>query len=530
MRAPFITTDLVFLAVGVLMQCATLSADPRVCVLEEVQKLIASDAAANSHFGSAVSISGVRAIVGAWRADGAASESGSAYVFRWDDNGTPSDPVDDFWVEQAELTASNGSPGDLFGWSVAISGDRAVVGARFHPYPPRNGVAYVFRLDENSTPLDPRDDLWIEETRLIASDAAPGDEFGIAVSIDGNSIIVGASEDDDACRDNPDTACDSGSVYVFRRDDNGTPLDTGDDRWVEEAKMTASDAAAGDNFGFAVSISGDRAVVGAWHDDDVGNDSGSAYVFRRDDNATPLEPTDDSWIEEDKLTASDAAAYDNFGIAVSISRDRAIVGSWLDDDAGSLSGSAYVFRRDNHGTPTEPGDDFWVQEDKLTASDAAAGDEFGKSVSINGDWAAVGAYEDDDACADDPDPECDSGSAYVFKRDDNGTPTEPGDDFWVQTAKLTASDSAANDFFGRVAVGSDHVIAGSLDDEAGEQAGSIYVFPLARECADLADFAVFQNCFGVSPVAESCLDLDLNDDSAIDLHDFATFQTWFTGQ
>ncbi len=528
MRASCTTRDLLVFTAGILMQCATLSADARVCVLEEVQKLIASDAAAGDHVGSAVSISEGRAIVGAWAAD---SMSGSAYVFRRDDNGTPSAPADDFWVEQAELTPAFSTPMDLFGWSVAISGDRAVVGARWHPYPPRSGVAYIFRLDDNGTPLDPRDDLWMEDTVLIASDAAPDDEFGTAVSIDGDRVIVGASENDDACRDEPDEACDSGSAYVFRRDDNGTPLDPGDDRWVEEAKLTASDTAAGDNFGFAVSISGDRVVVGAWHDDDAGNNSGSAYVFRRDDNATPSEPTDDSWVEEDKLTASDAAGNDNFGIAVSISGDRAIVGSWLDDDAGSFSGSAYVFRRDDNGTPTEPGDDFWVQEDKLTASDAAAGDEFGKSVSIDGDRAAVGAYEDDDACADDPDPDCDSGSAYVFRRDDNGTRSDAGDDFWVQTAKLTASDTAADDFFGRVAISGDHVIAGSLDDEAGEDAGSAYIFLVARACAGLADFADFQNCItgdggGVPP---GCDVFESDGDGDVDLKDYGRFLLTFTG-
>ena len=143
---------------------------------------------------------------------------------------------------------------------------------------------------------------------------------------------------------------------------------------TEVAKLTASDAAADDVFGNGfVSISGDTAVVGAYLNDDAGTDSGSAYVFVR--NGT-------SWTQQAKLTASDAAAGDQFGFAVSISGDTAVVGAFGNDDAGSNSGSAYVFVRS--GTS-------WTQQAKLTASDAAAGDGFGVPVSISGDTAVVGA-------------------------------------------------------------------------------------------------------------------------------------------
>ncbi|MCH7954231.1 MAG: FG-GAP repeat protein, partial [Candidatus Marinimicrobia bacterium] len=224
-------------------------------------------------------------------------------------------------------------------------------------------------------------------------DGAADDQFGFSVSISGDYAVVGAYLDND-------NGSDSGSAYIFKR--TGTS-------WVQEAKLLPSDGAAFDNFGFSVSISGDYAVVGAFLDDDNGGASGSAYVFKR---------TGTSWAEEAKLLASDRAADDQFGVSVSISGDYAVVGAVFDDDNGDGSGSAYVFKR----TGTS-----WAQEAKLLPSDGAAIDFFGMSVSISGDYAVVGAHRDDDSG-----PE--TGSAYVFKR--SGTS-------WAQEAKLFPSDGAA---------------------------------------------------------------------------------------
>jgi len=161
----------------------------------------------------------------------------------------------------------------------------------------------------------------------------------------------------------------SGSAYVFHREGAN---------WVEESKFTASDGVTDDRFGTSVSISGDYVVVGANEDDDNGYNAGSAYIFRHEGA---------DWVEETKLTASDGGAYDNFGTSVSISGDYAIVGASGDNDNGSHSGSAYVFRRE--------GSD-WVEETKLTASDGDYDDYFGTSVSISGVYAIVGAPYDDD--------------------------------------------------------------------------------------------------------------------------------------
>ena len=212
------------------------------------------------------------------------------------------------------------------------------------------------------------DPTWSEQQKLTASDAAWNDDFGTSVALSGDTAVVGAPFDDDA-------GSASGSAYVFVR--SGT-------RWSQQQKLTASDAAPNDDFGLAVALSGDTAVVGAIGDDDAGRDSGAAYVFVRSGTR---------WSQQQKLTASDAASNDLFGISVAVSGDTAVVGAYADDDAGGDSGAAYVFVRS--GTR-------WSEQQKLTASDAAAGIRFGNSVAVSGDTAVVGAYADD--------------SAYVFVR------------------------------------------------------------------------------------------------------------------
>ena len=185
-------------------------------------------------------------------------------------------------------------------------------------------------------------------------------------------------------QENDDNGTNSGSAYVFKRAGAS---------WAQETKLLPSDGATIDVFGISVSISGDYAVVGAHRDRDNGSFSGSAYVFKR---------TDVTWTQEAKLLPSDGAADDQFGISVSISGDYAVVGAQENDDNGSNSGSAYLFKRS--GTS-------WAQETKLLASDGAAADEFGRSVSISGDYAVVGAWRDNDNGTD-------AGSAYLYNLHD----------------------------------------------------------------------------------------------------------------
>ena len=370
-------------------------------------KLTASDGAAEDWFGNSVSIDGDSMIVGAIYDDDKGSNSGSAYIFRYD--GTS-------WVEEAKLTASDGAAGDWFGCSVSISGDNVVVGAQEDDdLGGSSGSAYIFRYSGTN---------WVEVAKLTASDGSINDAFGNSVSISGETVVVGAYWDDDA-------GWNSGSAYVFRY--NGSS-------WFEETKLTSSDAAYEDFFGESVSISGDTVVIGAFGDDDGGNNSGSAYIFRY--NGT-------NWVEETKLTASDASEGAIFGHRVCISGDAVVVGAYGDDDAGYISGAAYVFRY--NGTS-------WVEGGKLTASDAAAGNYFGESVSINGGTVIVGAVG--------------SVSAYIFRY--SGTR-------WVEAAKLKASDGASGDGFGRsVSInGYTVVVAAPTDDDKGFWSGSAYVFNIA---------------------------------------------------
>ncbi len=400
---------------------------PAQALCVEQQKLIASDAADSDRYGTSVSISGDVILVGADGNDCVAGAiCGSAYVLRFD--GTT-------WVEEQILTASDAGAVDQFGFSVAVSGDTAIVGAARNDCAVGSecGAAYVFRF--NGT-------LWVQEQKLTASDAAAGDFFGAFVSLDGDTAVVGAISDDCAAGSN------CGAAYVYRFDGMS---------WVEEQKLTASDAAPGDFFA-ACSVNAGTIVVGAnGVNCAVGDFCGSVYVFRF--NGT-------SWVEEQKLTASDQAD-DRFGLSVSLSAGTIVVGAFADDCTlgGADCGSVYVFRFNGAS---------WVEAQKLTAADAAPEDMFGVAVSVSGTTAVIGASQDDCATGS----FC--GSAYVFQF--NGSS-------WVQRQKLIASDAAGFDGFGfSVSVSGDTTVAGAVGNNCGTalDCGAAYVF----RCGDLGIPAV----------------------------------------
>ncbi len=391
-------------------------------------KLTASGGAVNDVFGSAVAISGDTVVVGA---AGVNAGQGSAYVFvkpggSWHD-----------LTQVAKLTASDGATLDWFGYSVAISGDTVVVGAPGGPTTPSTvpGAAYVFVKPGGN---------WADMTqtaKLTASDGAVNDRFGISVAISGDIIVAGALFDDIGTNTN------QGSAYVFVKSGGGwadmtqtvklTASDgvaetrfgsavaiSGDTLVVgalgvntglgsayvfvkpgggwanmaQTAKLTPSDGATNDDFGFSVAISGDALVVGANGDAfGVNNQQGSAYVFAKPGGGWA------NMTQTAKLTASDGAAVDAFGWSVAISGDTVLVGALFDDiSINTDQGSAYVFVKPGGG---------WVdmtQTAKLTASDGALGDSFGWSVAISGTTIVVGAYTDDIGA------NADQGSAYVF--------------------------------------------------------------------------------------------------------------------
>ncbi|MEM7247988.1 MAG: thrombospondin type 3 repeat-containing protein [Acidobacteriota bacterium] len=264
-----------------------------------------------------------------------------------------------------------------------------------------------------------------EDVRLTTADPMPADWFGRCLAIEDGTIAVGAATNFGGPL--------AGFVSVF-------VLDPSSEAWVELAVLTADDGSAGDLFAStSLSLSGNLLVVGAPADDDHGTDSGSVYVFHRDDGGTPDEPLDDAWLQVDKVTAPDAEARDRFGIGVSLENDVLAVGAYRDDlpGVGADAGSVHVFRHD--GTS-------WVPEAQLTASDAVAGDNFGRFVSLSEGGLLIGAPRSDVAGPS-------SGLAYVFVDDGFG---------WMEEARLLPEGLAANARFGEsVALHRDVAVVGA---------------------------------------------------------------------
>ncbi len=359
------------------------------------------------------------------------------WALHWDDAGATYpvvvDPV--MTTQEAKLLSGDTGAGDQFGTSVALSedGQWAIVGAPFDDARGTDaGAAYIMEFSNGS---------WTQTHKLTPSDGTSSDNFGYSVAISTNTVLVGAYGDDIVTMSG--TNDNQGSAYVFVR--NGAT-------WTEQAKLTASDGAVGDYFGISVALLGDTMIVGAPVSASTNMSPGAAYVFARSGTA---------WIQQAKLTAGDGAAGDTFGNSVALSGDTALVGARYDDiGTNTNQGSAYVFVR--NGTT-------WTQQVKLTTSDGAAYNYFGTSVALSGDTALVGADGDNFGIGSS------QGSAYVFVR---------GGTTWTQEAKLTAIDGAAYDLFGLgVALSEDGSVGwvgAPFSDDPKEDAGAMYVFSLHR--------------------------------------------------
>ena len=281
-----------------------------------------------------------------------------------------------------------------------------------------------------------------QQGKIQASDAQATDEFGYSVSIsgDGNTAIIGAYQEDDT-----GFVYEAGAAYIFTRS-GGT--------WTQQQKIQASDRQVGDRFGHSVSLSsdGNTAIIGAYREDTGGSEAGAAYVFTLSGG---------TWTQQQKIQASDAQAYDEFGHSVSLSSDgnTAIIGAYQEDDTGFVyeAGAAYIFTRSS-GT--------WTQQQKIQASDIQAGDYFGYSVSLSsdGNTALIGAYREDTV-------DTDAGAVYVFTLS-GGT--------WTQQQKIQASDAQASDNFGySVSLSSDGntaIIGAYREDTVDTDAGAAYIF------------------------------------------------------
>jgi len=321
-----------------------------------------------------------------------------------------------------------------FGKSVAMDGDCVISGA---PGPEElsgalTGGAYIHRRSTSG--------VWTQETELIEPTPALWDQFGWSVAIRDEVAIVGAPLRD-SC--GVGVNCNVGSAFVYR-------FNTGNG-WQFEQEIAASDPAFGDEFGFDVAIEGDLLAVSAPFDDDNGSTSGSVYVFRR--NSLGL------WTQRSKLISSDGQAQDFFGNSVAISDGLIVVGASGESSFGASSGAGYVF--------VDLGGDNWVQQDKLVADDAFAGDQFGFDVAIDGDRIVAGAPLSDASCAGFL---CNGGTAYVFAQQPDGG--------WSQETRLFADDTISSDFFGfGVGIAGPAVIASAVrEDDQGNSAGAAYIF------------------------------------------------------
>jgi hypothetical protein len=369
--------------VASLAACACFALPP-----EPLHTVVAPDGASGDEGGRAVALSDRRLLLGmALSNAGGLSNRGAAWVFRALADGS--------WQPEGQLLAPDGAANDEFGFSVALDGEVAIAGAWQDDVGAKtdSGSASIFRYVNGA---------WSHEATLVASDGANDDEFGRSVTIRGDTALVGAWLSG---------LFDTGAVYVYRRQTNGT--------WLQTQKLAPPGIASGDQVGTTISFDGERAIVGAWGDEDgAASNTGSATVWRLTAGGT--------FVYEAKLIGSDVVSSDELGRGVDIDGDLAVVGSW--PFFGDGVGKAYVFRR--NGTT-------WTQEAKLVAPDGATDDYFGFSVACSrgasGDVVACGAW------ADDVGGTTNQGSVWTFRKNPNG---------WEAEDQLLADDGGASDYFG----------------------------------------------------------------------------------
>lgn len=376
-------------------------------------RLLASDGLSDDRLGLSVDFDNDTIVVGAIGDDvGENIDQGSAYLYVRSGQG---------WVQQQKLVAGDGAAGDRFGRSVAVSGDVVVIGAIGDDLTAGSdqGSAYVFVRSGG---------VWTEVQKLVAMDAADGDNFGESLDIHGETVVVGSNLDDIGANFN------QGSAYVFVR--------TGS-VWTVEQKLIANDGTSADNFGFDVAIDGNTIAIGAYADTvNFINNRGSAYVFTRAGNV---------WEQRQRLLAPDAAAFDFFGAAVAISGPRILVGAFGDDiGVNSNEGSAYFFTNVNED---------WTFQQKVIGSSCVQNCLFGSNVALYSDVAIVAARPVQNA-------------AYVFKNMGGS---------WSNAGSVSVAGGSASGFVTSVSLDDELAIVGSPSDDINGNTtqGSAYVVDLA---------------------------------------------------
>ena len=394
-------------------------------------KLTAPGAQAGDGLGAAAALSGGLALVGAPHAHHGGLPKGSAYVYRQLGGSQ--------WVYEDELSNASGGEGDLFGVAVDLDGGLAVVGApEASSAGVQSGVAHVYeRMGFTQGPQTTY--FWIHAAVLVPSDGDDFDDFGRTVAIDGDTVLVGAPNDDEL-------GLSKGSVYAFRRVDLfGTAV------WSQEAKLLPPPGSFA--FGQSLDLSGDRCLIGAASNDPVAG-TGRAYVFER---------AGSSWALTWELAPVNPGPFDFFGHDVALDGDHAAVAAPQDGPLGSVSVYRYT------GLPVQ-----WVLEAELVGSDTQAGDLYGWSVAMSGTRVVVGASWESSVAEK-------NGAAYAFERQ-----VVPFLGIsWPETAKLVAPDAEEEDRLAATGVavdGADVLLGAAGDDDWGAGSGSAHAFNLEGDC------------------------------------------------
>lgn len=362
------------------------------------------------------------------------------------------------WDQAIKAVASDRAAQDYFGWSVAISGDYAIVGA---PYEQdgngggavyQSGSAYIFKKTGA---------VWVQQQKLAAPVRASTDLYGRCVAISGDYALVGSANDDED-QNGANTISNTGSVYIYKR--TGTV-------WNLHQKLVANDRAAFDKFGWSLQISGTQIIVGAIYSStdvnsgDFMSQAGSAYIFQK---------SGETWVQQQKIVASDRAIDDQFGCSVAIDGNQVIVGALNEEeDVNGLNtltnaGSAYIFVQSGG---------VWTQQSKIVPPDRGTNDQFGYSVATQGNHIVVGApYSSYDANGAGYD--IGTGSAYIYNQTGG---------VWGLQQKIVAADRAMNDFFAfSIAISGNTILSGAYrqDTDANggasiTDAGAAYMFSLS---------------------------------------------------
>ncbi len=371
-------------------------------------KIVSHDGAENGLFGHSVSLGGDTAVIGA---PNDKNSVGAAYIYIKTENR---------WILQAKLTADDQSENDFFGYSVSLSGNTALVGAYGSQIDSvRSGAAYVFVRDKRG--------IWKQQAKLKPSAGVENSRFGLSVALSGHTALIGEYNKNGKV---------TGAAYIFVRDKQS--------RWSEQAKLLADDGATGDFFGSSTALSavGDVAVIGARKVNETSSqyDSGAVYLFER--NAAG------KWKQQTKLTSVDKVKEGYFGRSVSLYGNLLLVGA---DGEVLNRGAAYLFEKN-------PDDDKWMQIKRLSNESQEANDYFGRSVSLVDGIALIGAKGRN------------AGTSYLYMKDKKNR--------WIYAGEARPADGQSGDAFGlSVSLSADTALVGSYNDgDNGENSGSAYAF------------------------------------------------------